>query len=65
MLSGRHTLVDCLLAENSPSSRPLVSPEGWAGAGVGIGMVLVVGIPVIENKNIKSYVELLYLRIQK
>ena len=29
----------------------LVSLTGWAGAGMGIGMVLVVGIPLIENKN--------------
>ena len=31
--------------------RPLVSPKGWAGAGVGIGMVLLVGTPVIEHRN--------------
>ena len=27
------------------------SPKGWAGAGVGIGMDLVVGIPLIGNKS--------------
>ena len=31
--------------------RPLVSPEGWAGAGVGIGMVLVGWTPSSESKH--------------
>ena len=26
-------------------------PKGWAGAGAGVGMVLVVGTPLIENEN--------------
>ena len=32
-------------------ARPLVFPKGWAGAEVGIGMVLVVAMPLIENQN--------------
>ena len=29
----------------------LMSPKGWAGASVGIGTVLEVGIPLIEKRN--------------
>ena len=32
-----------------------VSPNRWAGTGVGIGMVLVVGIPWIENTIIRMF----------
>ena len=39
------------------ATRPHVSPKGLAGAGVGIGMVLVVGIPLIENKNITQMLQ--------
>ena len=31
--------------------RPLVSPKGWADAGVGIEIGWVGGIPLIESKN--------------
>ena len=33
------------------SPGPLVSPKGWAGAGVGIEMVWEGGIPLIENEH--------------
>ena len=33
------------------SIRPLVSPKGWAGAGLGIGMSWGGGTPFVENEH--------------
>ena len=41
-----------------------VSPKGWAGARMGIRMVLVVEIPLIENENTAEIIKFLELKIQ-
>ena len=41
----------------------LVSPKGWAGARLGMGMVLVVGIPLIEDEHKIQMFKFLKLKI--
>ena len=54
------------VVKNGPAdpleNRPLVSPKGWAGERVGVGMVLVAGIPLIENTNEIEMFKFLQLR---
>ena len=47
------------------SPRPLVSPKGWARAGVGIGMLWGGGIPLVGNSKYFSIVEVSFIESQK
>ena len=40
---------------NTRSSRHAMSPRGWKGAGVGVGMLRVLGITLLENTKVTKF----------